>query len=140
MPDHRSRHQGGSCDHQPPPGGRHTDEHGQGAEGEQTQASALRTFLGLVGTGFQQRCREVLAPDEDGMGQRPQQHQVHHQPRRLGHHAVSSRDDHGTQQPDDDGVVAGAIATSAAGPSCSRPGRASGALGTGGDAHARTAE
>ena len=140
--EHRSR------DHQPPPGGRHPDEHRQGSQGEQAETPALRAVPGLVGPGLEQGRCEVLAPHEHGVRQGPEQHQVHHQPSGFGHQAMGRGDDHGAQQPDDDGVVAGAIAARTAGPSpTARPPRLRGPAGfrrsrsrTGGGAHARTAE
>src|SRR5690606_22797247 len=44
--------------------------------------------------------------DEDRVGERAQQEQVHHEPGALGHLAVDDRDQDGEEQPDDAGSVA----------------------------------
>ena len=141
-------HERGTRNHQPPPGGRHPDEDRQGSQGEQAKTPALRAVPGLVGPGLEQGRGEVLTPHEHGMRQGTEHHQVHHQPGGFGHHTMGQGNDHGAQQPDDDGVVAGAIATRPTGPSpAARPPRLRGSAGfrrfrprTSGGAHARTAE
>jgi hypothetical protein len=62
--------------------GLHAAEHGQYSEVE-CQRPARRRPL-AHGDGAQQSGGEVLAPDDDGVGRRPEQHQVHRQPAPAG--------------------------------------------------------
>jgi hypothetical protein len=56
----------------------HAAEHGHDPEIERQRPDRRRPLA--HGGGAQQRGGEVLAPDDDGIGRRPEQHQVHGQP------------------------------------------------------------